>query len=347
MGPASPEKRDRLISGVAVSGGTTAQDIAIVEAAVRLATGPFIMTAITVDSENSASIDFYCRFMEPTLIVHGDADRIVPSEVSGQGMPALVKGEPLVVIKGGPHAMLDRHRGIEPGPPGIPARAEASRAAAFDGRPAAGPRQARCCEARPIDNAGRGRPPVWAFSNPNSSERLMTDLEKTRDQLAALAKLDEVLRRAAVDYWVFGGWAVRRPSRRVTRVHDDIDIAVWAADAGRVAELLRGMGWTARPEAGEDGYTCFAHGTVRLDVAFLARDAAGRVYTPLRDGRGEWPDDSFGEDVAEVAGVRVRVISREAPVADKSAIRGDAAAAAKDRQDVAVLAVRAPADPTG
>jgi pimeloyl-ACP methyl ester carboxylesterase len=49
------------------------------------------------------------RITMPTLIVHGDADRIVPVEVSGQRMPALVKGSRLAVIKGGPHGLTWTH----------------------------------------------------------------------------------------------------------------------------------------------------------------------------------------------------------------------------------------------
>jgi non-heme chloroperoxidase len=49
------------------------------------------------------------RITVPTLIVHGDADRIIPLEVSGQRMPALIKGSRLVVIKGGPHGLNWTH----------------------------------------------------------------------------------------------------------------------------------------------------------------------------------------------------------------------------------------------
>jgi pimeloyl-ACP methyl ester carboxylesterase len=49
------------------------------------------------------------RFTVPTLMVHGDADRIVPLEVSAQRMPALVKGSRLAVIKGGPHGLNWTH----------------------------------------------------------------------------------------------------------------------------------------------------------------------------------------------------------------------------------------------
>jgi hypothetical protein len=168
----------------------------------------------------------------------------------------------------------------------------------------------------------------------------MTDFPNTRGQLAALAELDEVLRCAAVDYWLFGGWAVDAHAGRVTRTHEDVDIAVWAAEAGRVAELLAARGWARRSEADEDGYTCFVRGAVQLDVAYLASGATGRVYTPLREGRGDWPDGAFGDDVAVLRGVRVRVIGRDALIVDKSATRSDPATAAKDRQDVAALTQR-------
>ena len=49
------------------------------------------------------------RITVPTLIVHGDADRIIPLEVAGKRMPALVKGSRLVVIKGGPHGLNWTH----------------------------------------------------------------------------------------------------------------------------------------------------------------------------------------------------------------------------------------------
>lgn len=40
----------------------------------------------------------------PTLVVHGDADAIVPFEVSGKRSAELIEDSELVVIEGGPHA---------------------------------------------------------------------------------------------------------------------------------------------------------------------------------------------------------------------------------------------------
>lgn len=45
----------------------------------------------------------------PTLIVHGDADRIVPLEVSGQLSHALIKGSKLEVVKGACHGFAATH----------------------------------------------------------------------------------------------------------------------------------------------------------------------------------------------------------------------------------------------
>ena len=49
------------------------------------------------------------RFDLPTLIVHGDSDRIVPLEVSGQRTHAAVKGSRLVVLEDAPHGLNWTH----------------------------------------------------------------------------------------------------------------------------------------------------------------------------------------------------------------------------------------------
>lgn len=45
----------------------------------------------------------------PTLVIHGDADRIVPFASAGQRTAKLIKGAELVVIKDGPHNMAWTH----------------------------------------------------------------------------------------------------------------------------------------------------------------------------------------------------------------------------------------------
>jgi peroxiredoxin len=45
----------------------------------------------------------------PTLVVHGDADRIVPLEISGKKSHEMVRGSRLEVVKGAPHGFAATH----------------------------------------------------------------------------------------------------------------------------------------------------------------------------------------------------------------------------------------------
>ncbi|MFI5231868.1 MAG: aspartyl protease family protein [Gemmatimonadales bacterium] len=165
----------------------------------------------------------------------------------------------------------------------------------------------------------------------------MTEFPGASDHLAVLAELDVALRHHDLAYWVFGGWAVDFHAGRVTREHGDIDIAIWSHDRVRTDALLRELDWAHRPEVGEDGYTCYERNGTRLEVAFLASDERGEVYTPLSGGRGEWPSHSFGDKVAHLHGVRARVVGRDSLIADKSIVQSDSVTAAKDRADVITL----------
>lgn len=49
------------------------------------------------------------KFTIPTLILHGDADAIVPLEVSGQRTHESIPGSRLVVVEGGPHGFNATH----------------------------------------------------------------------------------------------------------------------------------------------------------------------------------------------------------------------------------------------
>jgi non-heme chloroperoxidase len=49
------------------------------------------------------------RIDVPTLVIHGDADRIVPIAASGQRTAKLVKGARLAIMKGGPHCIIWTH----------------------------------------------------------------------------------------------------------------------------------------------------------------------------------------------------------------------------------------------
>jgi hypothetical protein len=158
------------------------------------------------------------------------------------------------------------------------------------------------------------------------------------EQLAALSELHALLDGQRIEYWLFGGWAVDFHAGAVSRVHDDLDLAVWAADRERIASLLVAGGWRLESDESAHGYVVYVRAAVRLEVAFLARGAEGEVYTPLAGGgRGSWPDGAFGDCGLELRGVHARVIGRSALLTEKAEVRDDPVVAAKDRADVETL----------
>ena len=152
-----------------------------------------------------------------------------------------------------------------------------------------------------------------------------------------LGEITALLDQNRVDYWLFGGWAVDFHVGRVTRAHDDIDLAVWLDDADVVESLLRADGWRHAPEPDEDGGMGYERGSVRLELTFLVRDDAGRIFIPLRAGPVVWSEEPLGGEVRELLGVRARVIPLTLLRAGKSSPRDDALDAAKDRGDFEAL----------
>jgi non-heme chloroperoxidase len=49
------------------------------------------------------------KFDVPTLVAHGNADRVVPLEVSGQRSHAMIPGSRLIVVAGAPHGFAATH----------------------------------------------------------------------------------------------------------------------------------------------------------------------------------------------------------------------------------------------
>jgi len=120
-------------------------------------------------------------------------------------------------------------------------------------------------------------------------------------QLVALAEVASVLDSNGFDHWLFGGWAVDFHVGRVTRPHDDLDIAVWLHDSARVAEVLDETEWRHAPQAGEDGGTGYERAGIRLELTYIEREGDD-VFTPFSFGRGVWPRGSFGADERELRG---------------------------------------------
>jgi len=69
----------------------------------------------TLDCVSAWLTDFrkdLARITVPTLVIHGDADRILPIDATGKRTHELVKGSKLVVVNDGPHGLTWTHAEI-------------------------------------------------------------------------------------------------------------------------------------------------------------------------------------------------------------------------------------------
>ena len=153
------------------------------------------------------------------------------------------------------------------------------------------------------------------------------------EQLGALADVVRVFDSNGIEHWLFGGWAVDFRLGRITRLHDDVDLAIWLDDIPRIEALLVADGWADLNDPDTDGGKAFGKDGVRLELTYLCRDSDGEIYTPLLDGsRGRWTPEALGEEVAKLGSLRCRVVSLSALIRMKERDRGTEYEA-KDRAD--------------
>ena len=68
-----------------------------------------IATYACVDAWLEDFRDDTAKIDVPTLIIHGDADRTLPFDSTAKRLPSFIKNSRLVVIEGGPHAIIWTH----------------------------------------------------------------------------------------------------------------------------------------------------------------------------------------------------------------------------------------------
>ena len=111
-------------------------------------------------------------------------------------------------------------------------------------------------------------------------------------QLDALSRIDGLLERAGIEYWLFGGWAVDFYVASITRAHDDVDIAVWLEDVPAIHRILEKDGWRHAPTEDADGGTQYEQGRSASASPFSFAMRRGRSSSlsraDLSPGRRSW-----------------------------------------------------------
>jgi hypothetical protein len=162
--------------------------------------------------------------------------------------------------------------------------------------------------------------------------------DATREQqLAAIADVGAALDGAGVDHWLFGGWGVDFWVGRVTRPHDDVDLAVRRNDRPALHRALLECRWQHTPFEDEVVGTRYRRDGVLLELTFVVEDG-GRVLIPFEPEAAVWSEQAFGDARRTLDGVTARVPALEIMLRDKSNPRtGDADDDAKDQADYEAL----------
>lgn len=161
--------------------------------------------------------------------------------------------------------------------------------------------------------------------------------ERALAQIAAIGHLDFALGGAGLDYWLFGGWAVDFWVGRVTREHDDVDVAAWRRDYDQIRMALVAAGWLHTPAENEVVGTRYTWQSAEVEFTFVEARGDGSVVIPFPDNEIVWTSEPFGDERCELQGRFARVIPLDVLRTGKEGLRGAPNDAAKDRADVAAL----------
>jgi lincosamide nucleotidyltransferase A/C/D/E len=109
-----------------------------------------------------------------------------------------------------------------------------------------------------------------------------------------LVEVVERLERAGVRSWLDGGWGIDALVERQTRPHDDLDLAMVAADDESAIAALAPLGYVVMTDTRPTGFVLRAPDDRRVDVHLVTFDAAGDAVYILSDGTPwHYPRDSF------------------------------------------------------
>ncbi len=160
-------------------------------------------------------------------------------------------------------------------------------------------------------------------------------------QLALIGEFVSLCYAASIEYWLRGGWAVDFFLGRVTREHEDIDLFVWAEDAGELTRELRRAGYSELPGPPPEQQCNYKKDGEELQIALIARNERGEVV--VAGGRwagAPWPEGMVGLHRGMIGDVECRIVSPRAQIEIKESFprwRPDLPPLEKHRVDVTLL----------
>src|SRR5215813_4833755 len=130
----------------------------------------------------------------------------------------------------------------------------------------------------------------------------------------ALVDLLQVFKKAGIEVWLDGGWAVDAVLGEHTRPHNDVDIIPRVSDLPKLREILRDRGFEIQQGGTESNFVLADGCGLEVDVHAIVFDRDGNGIYRMENG-AHWifPSAGFaGRGV--VQGIAVRCLTPEAQV---------------------------------
>lgn len=129
-------------------------------------------------------------------------------------------------------------------------------------------------------------------------------------QLTLISEFVSICNEASIEWWLRGGWAMDFFLRRVTREHEDIDLFVWARDAGKLARELRRAGFSELGGPPPDQQRDFMKDGIELQIALLEKNARGEIVVAGGPWAGEpWPEGMLASSPGRIGDVVCPIIA--------------------------------------
>ncbi len=131
-------------------------------------------------------------------------------------------------------------------------------------------------------------------------------MDASEVQLELIDEMARLFDRAAIRFWLRGGWAIDFHLGRTTREHADIDLVTWLRHRERIRSMLTAQGFSVVAGYPEPQLVLEKRGQ-EASFLFIAHHE-GRVVVP---GYERWPfrPGGFPEARKTLRGVRARVVS--------------------------------------
>ncbi len=136
-------------------------------------------------------------------------------------------------------------------------------------------------------------------------------------QLGLIGEIQEALRSRLIPHWLSGGWAVDFLLGEVSRVHGDIDWAIWKTDAPEVTACLGTLGYSQQKVRHPDEHIGFYGLDQYVSFGLLEKTQSGDVVTSGRWTDWPYPHGAFCAPEGRLGDLSCPILSAEAQLDEK------------------------------